>query len=223
MCGRFTSLLSPELLAVIYEILAPEKLVLRYNIAPTQQIPIIRESTEGGRYLSSVRWGLVPHWAKDISIGNKMINARSETVHEKPAFRHAIKSQRCIVPASGYFEWSGKAPYYITTKDASPFSFAGIWESWRTPDGTPIETCAILTTPANSLMALIHDRMPVILRQGEFDQWLDPADKDILHLQNFYQPFPSELMTSWPVAKTVNSPANDIEECIRPLEPSLFA
>jgi len=117
---------------------------------------------------------------------------------------------------------SGKAPYYTTTKDASPFSFAGIWESWRAPDGTTIETCAILTTSANSLMALIHDRMPVILQQSEFARWLDPAYKDILHLQNFYHPFPLELMTSWPVAKTVNSPANDLEECIRPLEPSLF-
>jgi len=212
---------------VIYEVLAPEKLAQRYNIAPTQQIPIVRESTEGGRYLSSVRWGLVPHWAKDLSIGNKLINARAETVHEKPAFRHSIKSQRCIIPASGYFEWctagNSKTPYYITTKDASPFSLAGIWESWSAPDGNSIESCAILTTSSNSLMAMIHDRMPVILHQGEFNRWLDPADKDSLHFQNFYQPFPSELMTSWPVAKIVNSPAHNSEECIRPVEPPLFA
>ena len=218
MCGRFTSLLSPELLTVIYDVLAPGEQPQRYNIAPTQQVSIVREAAEGKRYLSNVRWGLVPHWAKDISIGSRMINARSETVHEKPAFRQAIKSRRCIVPASGFYEWAatptGKVPYYITTTDGSPFSFAGIWESWQAPEGDVIETCAILTTGANSLMTPIHDRMPVILHQGEFDRWLDPADKDSQHFQRFYKPFPPELMSSWRVSTIVNSPAHDSSENI---------
>ena len=150
-----------------------------------------------------------------------MINARSETVHEKPAFRQAIRARRCIVPASGYFEWSatpsGKIPHYISTRDGSPFSFAGIWESWTATDGTVLESCSILTTSANTLMASIHDRMPVILHQGEFDRWLDPGETDPRHLRHFYQPYPSELLQAWVVAKFVNSPTHDSDECIQPL------
>ena len=220
MCGRFTSLLSPELLTVIYEIFAPEKVIPRYNIAPTQEVQVVREAVDGSRILSNVRWGLVPHWAKDTSSGSKMINARSETVHEKPSFRLAIKTRRCIVPASGFFEWAmtpnGKIPHYITTQDGSPFSFAGIWENWKTHDGNSLETCSILTTEANSLMKSIHDRMPVILHRGKFDRWLDPEETDPLHLQHFYKPYPSELMQLWPVSTLVNSSRNDNPACILP-------
>ena len=139
MCGRFTSLLSPELLAAIYEVFPPEQIPPRYNIAPMQEVLVVREASNGSRYLSTVRWGLVPHWAKDTSIGSKMINARSETVHEKASFRQAIRHRRCIVPISGFYEWvatlGGKHPHYITARDNSPLSLAGVWDTNGTPDG----------------------------------------------------------------------------------------
>ena len=220
MCGRFTLLLSPELLAEIYEVFPPEQIAARYNIAPTQEVLVVREGNNGSRYLSAVRWGLVPHWAKDISIGSKMINARSETVHEKASFRQAIRNRRCIVPSSGFYEWvatpSGKHPHYITARDGSPLSLAGIWDTNETLDGQILETCSILTTAANSLMAPLHHRMPVILHQGEFDRWLDPADTGPQALQHFYQPYPSELMQEWLVSQLVNSPRNDSPACIAP-------
>lgn len=221
MCGRFTSLLSPELLAAIYNVPAPSAIHPRYNIAPTQELLTVRQRSEGERILSTVKWGLVPHWAKDASAGSRMINARCETIHEKPSFRQAIRSRRCIVPASGFFEWlatpSGKIPHYITMRDNSPFSFAGIWDSWRSENGEDLETCAILTTGANSLMAQIHDRMPVILHSGEFDLWLDRTVTDPLSLQRLYQPYPADLMQSWQVSTIVNSPTHDSPECLQPL------
>lgn len=221
MCGRFTSLLSPELLSAVFNVTAPSALPHRYNIAPTQEVLTVRQEGAGARYATQVRWGLIPHWAKDMSIGSKMINARSETVHEKPAFRQAIRSRRCIVPASGFFEWvatpKGKFPQYITMQDGSPFAFAGIWESWNTPQGEILESCAIMTTTANSLMSKIHDRMPVILHQTDFDLWLDCLVNEPLEAEQLYQPFPAELMQAWPVSKLVNSPAHDAEECIQPL------
>lgn len=220
MCGRFTSLLTPELLALVYEIQSKIDLQPRYNIAPTQDVLVVREDFAGGRYPSYARWGLIPHWAKDMSIGSRMINARSESVHEKPAFRQAIRTRRCIVPASGFFEWSatpaGKVPHYITMRDGSPFSFAGIWESWKAPDGNNMETCSILTTAANSLMATIHDRMPVILHQGEFQLWLDRTVNDPHELQRLYQPYPAELMQEWQVSTAVNSPLNSDPSFIDP-------
>lgn len=220
MCGRFTSLLTPKLLSVIYEIRAQIDPQPRYNIAPTQDVLVVREDFAGGRYPSYTRWGLIPHWAKDMSIGSRMINARSESVHEKPAFRQAIRTRRCIVPASGFFEWSatpaGKVPHYITMRDGSPFSFAGIWESWKSPNGGNVETCSILTTSANSLMATIHDRMPVILHQGEFQLWLDRTVNDPHELQRLYQPYPAELMQEWQVSTSVNSPRNSGSNCIDP-------
>jgi len=220
MCGRFTSLLSPQLLADIYNVPAPVALHPRYNIAPTQEIMTVRQRGEGERDLSPMRWGIVPHWVKDVSIGSKLINARCETVHEKPSFRQAIRSRRCIVPASGFFEWmsttSGKVPYYNTMRDGTPFSVAGIWETWKSPDGETLETCAILTTGANSMMAPIHDRMPVIPHHGEFDLWLDRSVCDPQSLQRLYQSYPSDLMQSWQVSKMVNKPDYDSYECIRP-------
>lgn len=181
---------------------------------------MVREAPAGNRHLAPLHWGLVPHWAKEMSSGNKLINARSETIHEKPSFRQAIRSRRCIIPASGYFEWAatpgGKVPHYITMRDDSPMSLAGIWETWKAPDGQKLETCSILTTEANSLMASIHDRMPVILHRGEFDRWLDPGDTNPQHLQHLYKPYPAELMQLWPVSTLVNSARNDNPACIRP-------
>lgn len=222
MCGRFTSLFSPEVLKSTFDIQTPPDISPRYNIAPTQQVWIIRGSATGGRHLSSARWGLVPHWAKDLSIGNRMINARCETVHEKPAFRQSIHTRRCIVPASGFFEWTttptGKTPHYVTMRDGTPLAFAGIWESWKTSEGENIETCAILTTTANCLMAPIHDRMPVILHQTEFGVWLERSVNDPLELQRFYQPYPAELLQEWEVSTVVNNPAHETPETIAPIQ-----
>jgi putative SOS response-associated peptidase YedK len=191
----------------------------RYNIAPSQNVLVVREDESRNWEYAEVRWGLVPHWAKDVSIGNKLINARCESVTEKPSFRSAIKSRRCIFPTSGFYEWqstpSGKQPHYITSKDGSPLCFAGIWESWRDPDGVVLESCAMLTTNANPLMAAIHERMPVVLKPSDFAMWLDRTVTEPLQLQRLYRPYPDDLMQEWPVTTYVNSPAHQGEECIR--------
>ena len=222
MCGRFTSLLSPELLEELFGIHLPPDFQPRFNIAPTQQIWIIRQTATSGRYLSAVRWGLVPHWAKDLAIGNHMINARCETVHEKPAFRIGIRARRCIIPASGFFEWdhSGKAriPHYITMKDSSPLAFAGIWDSWKSPEGEAVESCSILTTTSNTLVATLHDRMPVILHPTEFDLWLDRTMNDPEKLKRLYQPYPADLMQEWEVSPLVNKPSIETPATIVPLQ-----
>jgi putative SOS response-associated peptidase YedK len=221
MCGRFTFAICPELLAEIFGVDVLRKLHPRYNIAPTQHVPIIRESATGGRRLSSVRWGLVPHWANDFSIGNRLINARCETAHEKPAFRQAIRARRCIIPASGFFEWastpSGKIPHYVTMQDGAPLAFAGIWDSWKSPDGESIETFAILTTTANSLIAPLHDRMPVLLHPTEFELWLDRSTNNPEKLRRLYQPYPSELMREWEVTTLVNNPDNESPDTVVPV------
>lgn len=221
MCGRFTSLLSPEMLEEIFGVQSPPDFPARYNIAPAQDIWIIRQAVGGNRYVSPVRWGLIPHWAKDSSIGSRMINARYETVHEKPSFRSAIRTRRCIIPASGFFEWdhSGKVnvPHYITLKDGSPLALAGIWDSWQSPGGETIESCSILTTTSNSLVAALHSRMPVILHPTEFDLWLDRSVNDPDHLRRLCQHYPSGLMQEWEVSPLVNKPVHDSPETIRPI------
>ncbi len=220
MCGRFTSFLTPELLAGYFNVTVSAPLPPRYNIAPTQQVAIIREGA-GGRQLASARWGLIPAWAKDPAIGNRLINARSETVQEKPAFRAALKKRRCIIPANGFYEWlvSGreKKPLYIQAQDGAPLALAGLWESWSAPSGEPVESCTILTTAANSLLAEIHERMPVILLKEQYGAWLDSSVTDPAQLQGFFQPYPAGLLHYWPVATLVNSPKNDTPACLAPL------
>jgi len=224
MCGRFTFALSPEMLAEIFGVTVNEALPARYNIAPTQQVLIIRDAATEGRYLSPVKWGLVPSWAKDPSIGGRMINARCETVHEKPAFRHCFRARRCIIPASGFFEWAatpaGKKPHYLTMRDGSPLALAGIWDTWKSPQGEIVETCAILTTTSNNLLAALHDRMPVLLHPTEFGLWLDRSVNDHEKLKRLFQPYPAELMQEWEVSTMVNSPVNETAETISPLSDS---
>ena len=219
MCGRFTLHFPVELLAEIFGLPNLPGLVPRYNIAPTQMAVVVR-STGSARKLDLLRWGLVPSWAKDISIGSRMINARSETLPDKPAFRNAVRSRRCIVPASGFYEWkpegSRKIPYYIRLSDGAPMGLAGIWEAWKTPDGSFLETFAILTTSANPLIASIHDRMPVILNPDTYSLWLDKDMKNPEQLQSLYLPFPADLLTLYPVSTLVNSPRNDDPACIEP-------
>jgi putative SOS response-associated peptidase YedK len=219
MCGRFTFDIPQELLAAIFGLRDVQEVTTSYNVAPPQISPIVRQVSDYNS-LGLMKWGLVPPWAKDPAIGSKMINARAETVMEKPSFRHAIRYRRCIVPASGFFEWvrtaTSKTPMYIRRTDGSPLGLAGIWEEWKAPDGSLLETFSILTTTANKLLAPIHERMPVILQPEEYGTWLNKDLTDPEGLQAFYEPFPSALMTAYPVSDRVNSPRNNSPENIRP-------
>lgn len=219
MCGRFALYSDPAVLARRFEIEALPKLHPRYNVAPTQNIPIVRE--EGGnRRFALARWGLIPLWAKDMKIGYHTINARAETVAEKPAFRNAFKHRRCLIPADGFYEWQAvpgskvKQPWFIALQDREPMAFAGLWEKWRNPEGEELESCSIIVTEANEIMRPIHDRMPVILAPGDWDAWLETEAKDVGGLQSLLKPYPAEGMAAWPVSTTVNSPKNDSAECM---------
>jgi putative SOS response-associated peptidase YedK len=220
MCGRFTLHFPVELLAAIFGLPDLPSLVPRYNIAPTQPTAVVRSSGIT-RKLDLLRWGLVPSWAKDISIGSRMINARSESLPDKPSFRNAVRFRRCIVPASGFYEWkpegNQKVPYYIRLSDGMPMGLAGIWEAWKTPGGDALETFTILTTSANPLITPIHDRMPVILHPDTYGFWLDKAVNNPEELLSLYPPYPADLMTLYPVSTLVNSPRNDNPGCIEPM------
>jgi putative SOS response-associated peptidase YedK len=225
MCGRFALISNSEQLAENYglietEIAALPPSVPRYNIAPTQPVAAIRlNANSKKRELTFFQWGLVPSWAKDIKMGSRLINARSETVAEKPSFRTAFKRRRCVIPADGFFEWqqlqNRKQPLYIHAVDGKPFSFAGLWEVWRTVDGDELQTCTILTTTPNELMTPIHNRMPVIIEPEDIDMWLEPGDApdQAMHL---FRPYPAEKMAAYPVSTFVNNPRNDAQQCITP-------
>jgi putative SOS response-associated peptidase YedK len=189
MCGRFTLQISPEQLAEIFGLSEIPVFSARYNIAPTQQVAVIRSTADGRNRLDFLRWGLIPSWAKDPSIGSRMINARCETVHEKPAFRHAIKFCRCIVVASGFFEWlqedNRKVPLYVHLKDGSPMCFAGLWDHWKTPEGETIESCTILTTSSNRLIAPLHDRMPVLCEDLTYVKFMLESPSGVTCAQRF--------------------------------------
>ena len=219
MCGRFVIELSPGLVAGFFGLTEIPDLPTRYNVAPTQLVPAIREATDGTRRLSMMRWGLVPSWAKDI--GDGLINARSETVSEKPSFRQTVRRRRCIIPASGFYEWQKveklKVPYYLRMVDSSPMPFAGIWEAWCSPDGQVLESCAILTTSANAKVAPIHDRMPVILDPAGFSLWLDRQVYEVDKLAGLFVPYPADRLEAYRVTMLVNNPAYDDAECIEPL------
>jgi putative SOS response-associated peptidase YedK len=221
VCGRFTLHIPPELLAEIFGLIEIPIFPARYNIAPSQKVAVIRQNGDGQNRLDFLRWGLIPSWAEDISIGYKLINARSETVHEKHSFRHAIRYRRGLVPSSGFYEWKqeGKAkkPLYVQMKDGSPMVFAGLWESWKSPEGEAIESCTILTTTSNKLIESLHDRMPVILHPQEYDIWLDREMTDPEKLNPLYKPYPSERMEMYPVSDLVNSPRNDNSDLIKPV------
>jgi putative SOS response-associated peptidase YedK len=191
----------------------------RYNIAPTQQVAVVRASANGNT-LHMLRWGLIPSWSKDSSASARMINARSETAAEKPAFRAAFKQRRCLIPANGFFEWQGKGrqkqPFYFQLDDGQLFAFAGLWEAWKGPDGL-VETCTILTTNANDVLQPIHDRMPVIIDPANYALWLNSSLHDPGPLQDLLRPYPSEAMRTYPVSTVVNKPANETPQCVAPL------
>jgi putative SOS response-associated peptidase YedK len=195
----------------------------RYNIAPTQPVPVIRQNPkEPVRELSLVRWGLIPSWAKDSSAAASMINARSETASTKPAFRDALKSRRCLIPADGFYEWmrTGKArqPYCFEVNGGGLFAFAGIWDRWKDPNGSWVKTCSILTTTPNAVTSAIHDRMPVILDPDVYDLWLDPGMRDVTVASDLLKPFDARLMWCFHVSTRINHAANDDEECSRPVQ-----
>jgi putative SOS response-associated peptidase YedK len=218
MCGRYMLTTPVEAMQRVFRFAERPNFPPRYNIAPTQDVPIVRRSREGDRReLILVRWGLVPYWADDVAIGNKLINARAESLERTPAFREAYRRRRCLVPADGFFEWKkdGKArqPLLVRRKDGAPFAFAGLWERWKQPDGNVLRSCTIVTCPPNELVAPVHDRMPVILGPADFERWLDTdaGGRELL------KPCPSEWLEAFPVNPKVNSPANDDPECIAPL------
>jgi putative SOS response-associated peptidase YedK len=221
MCGRFTNKAKPEQVKTEFkvEISNPNLLQPRFNIAPSQMIDVVFEP-ETKRILAQLKWGLVPHWAKDSEIGNRMINARAETITEKPSFREAFKSRRCIVPASGFYEWQkvergAKQPFYFYLKEKEVFGFAGLWESWRDKTtGEELETCTIITTEANEVLKQVHERMPVILKAKDYDEWLNPKEKDTDRLQKLLAPYPAGEMDSHAVGTNVNHPNRNSPDLI---------
>jgi putative SOS response-associated peptidase YedK len=221
MCGRFTQTQSIPALAAAFGVAEVSgDLRQSYNIAPTQKVAVV--ITDSVKRLVPVRWGLVPSWAKDISIGNKMINARAETITEKPGYKNAFRKRRCLVVADGFYEWQNqggaKRPVYIRLKSGGLFGFAGLYEVWTSPQGEDITTCTIITTEANELMQPIHHRMPVIIPKEREDQWLDPATKDPAGLLELLKPYPASAMEAYPVSRGVNSPRNNSPECIKRME-----
>lgn len=225
MCGRFTQTTSPEVIAEQFQIKEPPLFKARYNIAPSQSVVAIRITPETKtRACVLLRWGLIPSWANDLKIGAQCINAKAETVAEKPAFRAAFKKRRCLVLADGFYEWvlqgTRKQPMWIGLKTKAPFAFVGLWEHWQSAKGAPIETCTIITTEANTFMQPIHSRMPVILSPASYDHWLDPGFTDVAVLNAFLRPSPSDDLMAYPVSTLVNSPQNDIRQCLEPLADS---
>lgn len=219
MCGRFSLALEPEDLQLAFpDFTFPIEVIPRYNVAPSQ--PVLVVPNDGSGAADFFKWGLIPSWAKDPSIGDRLINARAETLAEKPSFRSAFKYRRCLVLANGFFEWHSrpgtkiKVPYFIHFKDGEPFAFAGLWERWQSLDGSEIRTTTIITTEPNPLVARIHKRMPLILPRESYAQWLHPSPQAPVDLQPLLVPFPSESMEAYPVSTLVNSPGNETPDIL---------
>jgi putative SOS response-associated peptidase YedK len=239
MCGRFTLATPAAEWAALFELDEVPDFEPRYNIAPTQEIPVVRADpearrrrrrpeTEGGgrdrgpgREFALLRWGLVPHWTKELGSGPPLINARSETVAERPSFRDSYNERRCLVVADGFYEWQPagrrKQPYWIGLRDRRPFAFAGLWDQWRTPEGQILDSCTILTTDTNDALRDLHDRMPVILDPKDHDLWLD-LETVPWELESLLRPYPPERIAFFPVSTRVNWVDNDDPECVEPLE-----
>jgi putative SOS response-associated peptidase YedK len=223
MCGRFTLTLDPAQLREAFPwLFIPDDLKPRYNISPSQPVAVIPNTNENK--LEYYHWGLIPSWSKNSSIGSRLINARSETLADKPAFRSSYKRRRCLILADGFYEWyldpsgKNKTPYYITMQSRKVFGMAGLWDLWQNPEGSEIRSCTIITTSPNELIQPLHNRMPVILDPIIFTDWLASNDKEPEQLQKLLSPYPASEMTAYPVSKLVNAPENDLPECIRPLK-----
>lgn len=225
MCGRYRLSRRKQIIAEHFDATPfDDDWGPRYNIAPTQPVPVIRQHPkEPERVMSLMKWGLIPSWAKDASVAARMINARSETAHTLPAFRDPMKSRRCLVPADGFYEWrrTGKAkqPFCFEVNVCELFAFAGLWDRWKDPNGQWIKSCSILTTTPNAVTSTIHDRMPVILNPDDYELWLDPGMKDTTTVAELLRPYDARLMRSYPVSSRVNQVQNDDADCARAVVP----
>jgi len=214
MCGRYAFFSPAEAVKRTFALDLLPELMPRYNIAPTQSVAALRVAAEGRRSLVMLHWGLVPHWAKERAIGNRMINARSETLAEKPAYRDAFRRRRCLVLADGWYEWQaapgGKQPWFVRLRDPRPIAFAGLWERWKDPArGELLESCTIVTTDASESVRKIHDRMPVVLPEQSWDRWMDPAYSDADALSKMLGPYDTKALQAWTVSRLVNAPKNE--------------
>jgi len=215
MCGRYALTSSPAVLAERFHLLWTPAIEPHYNIAPGQTIPVVRETGQG-RELVFMQWGLVPSWAKEATIGMKLINARSETLGEKPAFRRAYQHRRCLIPADAFYEWKAvagyKQPYCIRMRDEGPFGMAGLWERWHAPDGEVVESCTIVTVAANALIAQLHDRMPLIVAPDAYETWLRAQSGALPPA------VPAQAMRHYPVSRLVSNARNDVPACLDPID-----
>jgi len=219
VCGRYAFFSPAEAVKRVFALDDVPALEPRYNVSPTQDVPTVRAGEEGARAFALLHWGLVPKWAKEKAIGNRMINARAETLAEKPSFRDAFRKRRCLVLADGWYEWQvapgGKQPWFVRMKDARPFAFAGLWERWKDPaSGAPLESCTIVTTDAAESIRKIHERMPVVLAEADQDRWLDTAFSDTDKLSDLLRPCDPKLLEAWKVGREVNAPKNQGPELI---------
>jgi putative SOS response-associated peptidase YedK len=222
MCGRFTLTVDAHQIREAFPwITVPDQIQPRYNVAPSQPVAVI--PNDGKNRLDYFVWGLVPFWAKDPTIGSRMINARGETVDQKPSFKAAFRHRRCLILADGFYEWKKapdqgvKIPMYIKMKDDRPFALAGLWETWHAPDGSDLFTCTIITTEPNDLLKDVHNRMPVILPEEAYPLWLGTGPAEPAELKSLLIPFSPHQMKVYPVSRTVNNPANDTPACVTPL------
>jgi putative SOS response-associated peptidase YedK len=216
MCGRYTLTVDIKTIAEKFGVPATLETSPRYNIAPTQEVVTVMRN--GTSHLALLRWGLIPSWAKDESIGSKMINARAESLAEKPSFKGLLRSKRCLIVADGFYEWKQengyKTPMYITLKNGDPFAFAGLWDQWKSPDGEQVRSCTIITTEPNEVLAPIHNRMPAILLPGAYEDWLNPDMRDEQALSHWLAPYPAEEMAARAVSRQVNDPKREGPELI---------
>jgi putative SOS response-associated peptidase YedK len=226
MCGRFSLTAAAADVEACFEVPPFGELTPRYNIAPSQDVVVVRLSASGGRELRLMRWGLVPAFAKDLSVGHRLINARADALATRPALREAFRHRRCLVIASGFYEWQagpyGKTPYYLSSPDGALFAFAGLWDRWRSPARGLVESCTIITTDPNELVRALHDRMPVVLTPQQAREWLDPRTEPA-RLKALLGPPPDSALIAFPVSTLVNRPENDVPECLQPWPPSFKA
>ena len=221
MCGRFVRTTPIERYSALFSASGSVELKASYNIAPSSQILLARNNAKGGRELVALKWGLVPSWSKEPKTEYSTINARAETIEEKPTFRNAFRSRRCLIASDGFIEWQKKSdgtkqPYFIDLADQTPFAFAGIWERWER-EGQILESCAIIVTQANDLMKPIHDRMPVILSPEFYDAWMNGKETNTSNLKSLLVPYPSDRMKAYPISNMINSPRNDHSDLMLPL------
>ena len=223
MCGRYNLITDAQALIDAFDLINRIPWQPHYNIAPSRNVPAVRQGQEG-REGFLPRWGLLPHWAKDEKFGYHTINARAETVDTKPAFRSAFRRRRCLIPATGFYEWRQlngyKQPYHIRLQSRDLFAFAGLWERWTNPEGKAVESCTIIVTEANEAIRPIHDRMPVILPPDQYQTWLDSENRDVTGLKAMLKPYPADQMTFWPVSRRVGNPGNDDPGLVKRIDPS---